>query len=304
MSEQPRIPVIIDTDVGDDIDDIWALAMALRLPQLDIRLVTTNTGDAAYRAKLLAKLFTAAGREDIPIAIGPRTDRADRPRVQEPWLCGDELDRYGGVVHDDAAAAIAEVVMQSPPPLTLIAIGPMTTVAAALAHEARIAPRCRLVGMHGCIRRSKYGSPRVHGEYNVVADIPACQAAFAAPWMSRTITPLDTCGQVRLDGDRYRRVRAAAANDPLLAALFENYALWLEARPDQGDIDTCSSCLFDTVAIHLAHTEALLSMQTLNIAVRDDGMTVVDDAAAPMRCAMDWLDLDAFRDHLVDVLSG
>ena len=63
-------PVILDTDIGFDVDDVWALAFLLRCPELDIKLITTDTGDTHYSAKIVAKLLQIAGRTDIPIGIG------------------------------------------------------------------------------------------------------------------------------------------------------------------------------------------------------------------------------------------
>jgi len=50
-ARQP-IPVVLDTDIGTDIDDTWALAFLLRCPELDVRLITTATGDTFDRARL------------------------------------------------------------------------------------------------------------------------------------------------------------------------------------------------------------------------------------------------------------
>src|SRR5271165_5713033 len=63
-------PVVLDTDIGDDIDDTWALALLLRSPELDVQLVATTCGKAEYRAKIIARLLTVAGRTDIPIGLG------------------------------------------------------------------------------------------------------------------------------------------------------------------------------------------------------------------------------------------
>lgn len=65
-----KIPVILDTDIGTDIDDTWALAMLLNCPELEPRLINTVSGDTPYRAHLTAKFLQAAGRTDIPIGIG------------------------------------------------------------------------------------------------------------------------------------------------------------------------------------------------------------------------------------------
>lgn len=60
------IPVIFDTDIGDDIDDTWALMTLVKSPQFDVKLVTTTCGKAEYRAKVIAKLLTAAGPRTSP----------------------------------------------------------------------------------------------------------------------------------------------------------------------------------------------------------------------------------------------
>lgn len=66
------IPVILDTDIGLDVDDVWALAFLLQCPELEIRLITTCTGVTTYRAALVAKILEVAGRTDIPVVLGLR----------------------------------------------------------------------------------------------------------------------------------------------------------------------------------------------------------------------------------------
>src|SRR6266568_2512316 len=65
--------VIIDTDIGDDIDDAFALALALRSPELQILGVTTTFGDTELRARLASRLLSEAGRADIPVFAGAPT---------------------------------------------------------------------------------------------------------------------------------------------------------------------------------------------------------------------------------------
>src|SRR4051794_17020182 len=76
-----RVPVLIDTDVGDDIDDAFALALALSSPEVDVRGVTTVAGDAHTRALLVCRLLHAVGRGDIPVASG-------RPEREPPEYRG------------------------------------------------------------------------------------------------------------------------------------------------------------------------------------------------------------------------
>ena len=296
-----RIPVILDTDIGGDIDDTWALAMLLKSPELDVKLVVSDSGNTAYRARIIARMLEIGGRTDVPVGVGIPLEST--PRNQAAWVEGYDLANYPGPVHEDGVGAIVDTVMSSPEPVTLIAIGPVPNVAAALAREPKIAERARFVGMHGSVRLGYGGSEEISAEYNVRAYPQACQKVFTAPW-DIAITPLDTCGVVRLEGDKYRAVRDS--DDPLIRALIENYRIWAKSCDwaKAPDADAQSSVLFDTVAVYLAFSEELLVMEKLGIRVTDDGTTVVDDSAKTINCATAWKDLPAFEDFLVQRLTG
>ena len=295
-----RIPVILDTDIGSDIDDSWALALLLRSSELDLRLVATDSGNTTYRARVAARLLESGGRDDVPIGIG--IHQQDSAGPQAPWVAGYDLSRYAGPIHGDGVGALVNTIMSAPEPVTLIAIGPVPNIAAALEREPRIAERARFVGMHGSIRVGYDGSPEPVAEYNVRAAPLACRAAFQAPWPV-TITPLDTCGLITLEGAKYRAVRDHG--DPLIQALMESYDVWAEHIDwTQVDPRVQSSTLFDTVAIYLAFADELLAMEKLGIRVTGDGYTVVDDSARTIDCAVAWRDLAAFEDLLVTRLTG
>jgi inosine-uridine nucleoside N-ribohydrolase len=298
-SPEPGIPVILDTDIGSDIDDTWALAMLLQSPELDLRLVVSDFRDTHYRAKLLARMLEVAGRTDVPVAVGIRESQDSGP--QEPWVSEYDLDRYPGTVHTDGVQTLIDTLMAADEPMTLLCIGPLPNIDEALRREPRIAERCRFVGMHGSIYRGYEGGAEPAAEWNVRANPAACRAAFTAPW-PMTITPLDTCGIVTLDGARYAAVRDS--DNPLLGALMENYRFWAAAHNRAGDAETRSSILFDTVAVYLAFAEELLEIETLGIRIDDEGYTRIDPAAKPVRCAVRWKDLDAYKDFLVDRLLG
>lgn len=118
--------------------------------------------------------------------------------------------------------------------------------------------------MYGSIYTGYLASPKPAAEYNVRIDPQSLQSVFAAPWEC-TITPLDTCGLVVLDGDNYRRLYLR--DDPWLQALMENYRASLR--------------------------------------VTDDGYTIIDPVEGrPVRCAVGWQDLEAYELLLVDTLLG
>jgi inosine-uridine nucleoside N-ribohydrolase len=304
MSEQP-IPVILDTDIGGDIDDTWALAMMLRCPELDVKLVVGDTGPAEYRGKLLAKMLQVGDRTDVSVGLG-----LDFPGggAQMPWVEDYDLGDYPGTVHEDGVAAMIDVIESSPEPVTLIAIGPVPNIAELLRRRPDLAPKVDFVGMHGSIARHHMDAPEPIAEYNVANNVPAAQAVFAADWRSITITPLDTCGSVVLDGERYRRV--LASDDPLARATIENYRIWASHLkeipgwfPDDWVLETGSTILFDCVAVHLAYNRQWLKVETMPIVVTDDGYTKADDAGKRMDVAIEWTDKPAFLDDLTRRLT-
>jgi inosine-uridine nucleoside N-ribohydrolase len=296
-----KIPVILDTDIGDDIDDTWALAMLLKSPQFDLKLVTTTRGKAEYRAKLIAKILTVAKRSDVAIGLG--AGGREGSGGQQPWVKDYNLAGYKGTVHADGVGALIAAIEAAPQPITLISIGPSDTVAAALERKPGIAAKAFFVGMQGAVRKGYDGSGKVIAEYNVKANVPAAKKVLAAAWRKTTITPLDTCGLVNLSGRRFQALKES--NDPLVMALLENYRIWAN-----NEKVAASSILFDTVAVYLAYPQprgtrysgSLLVMEDLSIAVTDEGITAIDPAGAKMSVATAWKDLDGYRDLLVKVL--
>ena len=300
------VPVIFDTDIGSDIDDTWALAFLLRCPELDIKLVTTDRGRPEYRARLACQIIEAAGRADLPIGLGPEWEGQTGQTRQEPCAEGYELSSYAGAIIEDGVQAMIDAILSAPEPVTVIGIGPLPTVAAALHREPRIADNARFIGMHGSLRLGyERARDQVVAESNVVHDPRDCQAVFAAPWPV-AITPLDSCGLVKLAGDKHRAV--VESEDPLARAVIANYEIWWrnggDGAKDPERWRRESSVLFDTVAVYLAFSEDLLVVEDLPVRVTDDGYTRIEEGARTARCATGWKDLGAFEDLLVERLRN
>jgi inosine-uridine nucleoside N-ribohydrolase len=289
-SPSSGIPVILDTDIGSDIDDTWALAMMLNSPELDVKLVTTCTYNTTYRARIVAKLLEITGRTDIPIGIG--THESDDEHGQAAWVKDYNLARYPGTVYADGIGALVDTIMSAPEGITLVPIGPLPNLAAALEREPRITDKVRFVGMHGCIYEHHGESGGHVPDYNTEQNIKASQKVFTADW-DMTITPLDTCDLVVLTGDKYRAVRESP--DPLARAVIENYRIWLNGKPDEQ-----SSTLFDTATVYASFADELLHWERLPIVVSDEGLTEVREGGKMMNCATRWKDLSAFEDLLVE----
>ena len=296
-----KIPVILDTDVGSDIDDSWAIAYMLRCPELDVKLITTATADTTYRAKLCARLLRAGGRTDVPIGIGIPLG-AVRERLFDH---ANELDfaQYTGRVCQDGVRAMIETIMGSNEKVTLLSIAPTPNIARALYLEPRIAGKARFVGMHGSVRKGYNGlAGRVDEEYNVVAYAYDAARVFQAPW-DMTITPVDTCGVVRLAGEAFSKV--LRSKDPLTQEVMKSYKRWSKGTAWEKHAKKMSSVLFNTVAIYLAFSEKWLKIERIGIRTKW-GFTIEDPNAKKMNVATDWKSggLKAFEAHLAKRLSS
>lgn len=290
------IPVILDTDIGGDIDDTWALAFLLASPEVDLKLVVTDSHNTVGKAKIVAKFLERVGRPDIPVGIGYKGD--DHTGPQEPWGKDYDLTSYPGTVYEDGIGALIDRIMAAEDGITLLSIGPVPNLARALEREPRIAEKTRLVSMAGSLEKAYGGQPGRCPEYNVRDDVPAAQKVFSAPWKEVLLAPLDTAGVVQLTGDRYRQVRDA--ENPLAQALLENYRVWSQ---DPAAPDKASSILFDTVAAYLVFSTAWVEMRDVRMKVTDEGETVPDPDGQLVRAAMEWTDREAFYGLLAERLS-
>jgi purine nucleosidase len=183
---------LFDTDMGSDVDDAVALGLVLASPELQLRAVTTVGRGGSIRARATAALLALAGRAEVEVCVG-----AERP-------CLRQQERFNWFGHEEDCVAEAEAaVSQEPaaerivraardvPGLEIVAVGPMTTVAQALALEPKLP---RLVGgvtiMGGHVREVRVGGqlcpPGI--DYNLCADPEASMAVLGAGFRTTLVT--------------------------------------------------------------------------------------------------------------------
>jgi purine nucleosidase len=220
-------PVLLDTDLGSDVDDAIALELLLASPELRLVAVTTVSGDVAGRTHATARLLGAAGRGDVEVCAG-----ASEPLVRKNRFNADviPLEAYppapGAPVSDEPAAARIVRAARETPGLELIAIGPLTNLAHALALDQDLPERvARLHLMGGHIRRVAIGArvcePGI--DYNLCSDPEASVMVLGAGFATRLVTA-DVTLQVWLrEADL---ARLASAPRPVTRALVPLVRLW------------------------------------------------------------------------------
>jgi inosine-uridine nucleoside N-ribohydrolase len=269
--------------------------------------VLTETGEARYRGAVTAKFLEVAERTDVTVALGKDFEvMGDDDRHQGPWVADYDLTAYPGTVAEDGVQAFIDLVEAAEGTVTVIAIGPVPSLAEAMARRPELARKCDFYGMHGSFDVGYGGAAEPVAEYNVRADVPALRTVFAAPWRSITLTPLDTCGLMNLSGENYHRVWSAT-HDPVMRAVIENYCIWAPRVPWMNcDFFTqASSTLFDDVAVYMAYGDDYIEYETVQFRLTDEGMTVQDDAGPyRARVAMRWSDLKGFQAWLAGRLLG
>lgn len=299
--KEGKIPVILDTDIGFDIDDTWALGLLLKCPELNVKLITTVSDDTTIKAKIVAKFLQGANRTDIPIGIGPKEN--SKRGLQYSWIKEYELPMYSGIIHERGIEALCDTVMESDEKVTVIAIGPLGNISRALKLNSNITKHAQFIGMQGSIRKGYIRNPLPHAEYNVVRNIQACRDAFHASW-KKTITPLDTCGHIRLKRNNFQKISSSDKSIPRL--IMENFRIWAKKTGQTSLIQEKqrTSILFDIVAIYLAFSEELINIENLRIDIDDKGYTKITEIGDNIRCATSWKNEKGFKDLIVNRLIG
>lgn len=252
--------IIIDTDIGDDVDDAFAVAFAVRSPEFQILGVTTTFGDTETRAKIADHFLAEVGRTDIPVLAG-RPTVTNNPMSQRRYADDPRFTKN----HGDGVEFILDQIRKYPDEITLIAIGPLMNVGAAIDKDAATFRKLkRVVLMGGSIRRG-YGdlgyTPPVppDREWNILNDVPSAQKLFTSG-VPLYVMPLDST-QLKLD--EVKRAFLFSQGTAVTDALAVLYHLWGQQTPT----------LYDPMTLVFALKPELCPVQPMHIRVDDQGYT-------------------------------
>src|SRR4051812_48178661 len=224
---QERVKVVLDTDIGTDIDDAWALGYAVKSPVFQLLGVTVSDADTPARARMAAKLLHRLGRTDVPVAVGRKTAAVPPDRVDYQFTWAEDFEAYKPVTAP-AVEFLADIIRRNPNQITLIAVGPLQNIGDLVRLHPDVVPLVkRVVLMSGSVGPNAWSSSPV-AEWNVKLAIPEAQAVYSAKW-PLTIVPLDSTTYVRLEDQERETLRKAGT--PLVVALEALLRLWADG-PD------------------------------------------------------------------------
>jgi purine nucleosidase len=261
----PESKAIIDTDIGDDIDDVFAVDLALISSEIHILGISAAWGDTALRARMLDRLTCEVGRTDIPIQAGPAT-KSQTTFSQKPWA-KQGIER----THGDAVTFLLDQIKRHPGEITLLALGPLTNIGAAIDCDPETFRKLkRVVMMGGSIYRGydDLGYTTPHGpnaEYNIAMDPAAAQKLFGSG-VPIFMMPLDS---TQLKFDETKRTLLTTISTPMTDSLQVLTAEWQRA------INQMTPTMFDAVAVAYAIDPATCPTTPLHINVDDKGFTRV-----------------------------
>jgi len=219
-------PVLLDTDLGSDVDDALALALLLASPELRLEALTTVGREPAERARMAARLLGLAGRRDVAVSAGAGAALLRPDRFG--WWGHEGLGLPEGPdarLSDEPAAERIVRTAREVPGLELVLIGPLTNLARALALDPELPRRVeRLTVMGGHVRRVAIGAHEVPPgiDYNLCSDPEASTAVLGAGFATTLVTA-DVTLQVWLRPADLDAIAAVPPLGPGLAALVRHW---------------------------------------------------------------------------------
>jgi inosine-uridine nucleoside N-ribohydrolase len=252
------IPIILDTDIGSDIDDAFALALIIKSPEFELLGVTTVSADTAARARIAAKMLWEAGGKwrQVPVVAGAPGPRQEIN--QASWADGFSSPQ---ILKESAVDFLRSKIQRHPGEITLIAIGELSNVAALLKADPQATKMIKRIAlMGGSIARGYAPGSPPDAEWNIKSNPAAARAVFSSG-IPIIMAPLDVTAMLQLDAAG--RARIFNQNTPITNSLAALYHLWNHETPT----------LFDPMAVALVLDPTLCQVKDLAIDVDDKGYT-------------------------------
>jgi inosine-uridine nucleoside N-ribohydrolase len=290
--------IIIDTDIGTDIDDAYALAMAIK-GGLQISGISTVSGDTLKRGRIAKKMLVLEGKGDVPVFAGKKSHAL---LTHDHWVRESEiLD-----VHQDVDAMIEHywhaIEQQRAGRMQIVAIGPLSNIAATRERDVnRFDDRVQLLMMGGSFHRGYLGLRITMPEYNIVHDRAAARAILSSRVPIR-IVPLDVTARLGLSRDDIASLASRAGENTLVRGLVDMTEMFRSSLFGHR-----LPILFDPATIVPLLDPAILSFTSMPVEVTRGGFTRVPKKSKPgvvEKEVCTAIDVERFYDLFFTTITG
>jgi inosine-uridine nucleoside N-ribohydrolase len=270
---QEKQKIIIDCDLGSDIDDAFALALVLASPEFEVLGVVMDHGLTDKRAQIACKMLYETGLDHIPVVVGRQTPN-EVGKDKEPGYYTDQFYWAEGFskvkpVRKSAADFIIDNLRKYPGEIILFTVGPVPNISDVIKKDPEALTFAKhIYSMFGSFYMGYDTGPNPDAEWNVRADIESAKLLVSSG-ASMTYAGLDITTFVKLEKEM--RLKLLMRQSPLTNALCALYSLWGQETPT----------LYDVVAVGMVLWPELFTTRRAHVRVTDDGFTVIDESQEP-----------------------
>ncbi len=264
--------IIIDTDIGFDIDDAYALAMAIK-GGLQIGGISTVSGNTLKRGRIAKKMLVLAGKGDVPVFAGKRSRAL---LTHDRWVSPSEiLD-----VQQDVDAMIEHywhaIERSHDGRLQVVAIGPLSNIALVRERDGNLFDdRVQLLMMGGRFPKGLLWINDHMLEYNIMMDRAAARAVLGSRVPTRLV-PFDVTESLKLTQQDLAFLHRISKHDSMIRALMEMTSMF-----HSSIIGHRPPILFDPATIVPLLDPTILSFMSMSVEVTRGGFTRVPKTSKP-----------------------
>jgi inosine-uridine nucleoside N-ribohydrolase len=292
LAQPAREKIVIDTDIGDDIDDAFAVALALSSPEFEVLGFSASFGDTQTRARMLDRMLGELGHGDIPVAMGTPVDVNRNAFTQRRYAEGGQFARAS---HPNSVDFVLDQARKYPHQVSLVAIGPLPNIGAMITKDpATFRLLKKVVIMGGSIRTMSdpYGvaAPIApHPEWNIKNDIAGAQKLFESG-VPLQVLPLDSTANLKLhEVARTALFAHGSMMTNILAGLYYEWSQYTRSP---------TPTLYDPMTLASMLEPSLCPLTPLHLTVDEAGNTK-ETAGAPNAQVCLHSDADAFLQFYV-----
>jgi purine nucleosidase len=284
LAASKPVPIILDTDIGTDVDDAYALVLAARSPQLDLRAVTTVYGNVALRSAMTRKLLLMMGREEVLVASGEGKPWDGKEIHWGGWEGKGVLvegETVTGVSQNRASDLIGELLSRTEEKMVIISVGGLTNIAVALRKQPSLQMKIeRFVIMGGSVRPFVLEGSKIPEklETNLHHDVEAA-ALVLQSGVPITLVPAEVTFQAKLflkDFDRIRNASSPLARS--MSYMTQDFGSRLKIFMKSFGVDQyyadMATLLHDPLAVYTLVDPSMMKTERVKIRIETGAETI------------------------------